>query len=109
MNEERSDMPMEPVLLNGRWRAAQGAGTFRAENPATKSPLPPEYPVSTWADCDAALSSAAMAAVRLRSVKPDQIAAFLEDFAVRIEARKDNLVAVAHAETALPKAPRLAD
>jgi NADP-dependent aldehyde dehydrogenase len=102
-------MPLENVLLNGEWRAPNASGSFRAENPATKSPLPPEYPVSTWADCDAALTAAATAAVQLRSVKPDQIAAFLEDFAARIEARKDELVAIAHAETALPKAPRLAD
>src|SRR5215203_3497097 len=102
-------MSMEPVLLDGQWRAASASGSFRAENPATKSPLPPEYPISTWADCEAALSAAAIAAIQLRSIKPEQIAAFLEDFATRIEARKDDLVGVAHQETALPKAPRLAD
>lgn len=100
---------MEKVLLNGHWRDANASGSFRAENPTTKSPLSPEYPVSTWADCDAALSAAATAAVQLRSVKPEQLAAFLEDFAKRIEGRKDDLVAIAHEETALAKAPRLAD
>lgn len=102
-------MSSEPVLISGQWRAANASGTFRAENPATQSPLAPEYPVSNWADCDAALSAAVIAAAQLRSIKSDQVARFLEDFAARIEARKDDLVAIAHAETALPKTPRLAE
>ena len=100
---------MEKVLLNGQWRESNASGSFRAENPTTKSPLPPEYPVSTWGDCNTALTAASAAAGQLRSIKPDQIASFLEDFAKRIEARKEDLVAIAHEETALPKAPRLAD
>ena len=40
---------------------------------------------------------------------PDRIAAFLDAYAGRIEARKAEIVDVAHAETGLPKAPRLAD
>lgn len=102
-------MSTEPVLLAGQWQPSQSSETFQAENPATKSPLEPQYPVSIWADCDAALTAAAQAAVALRSIKPEQIAAFLDDYAARIEARKDDLVAIANAETALPKSPRLAD
>ena len=49
---------MEPVLIDGQWRAARAGGSFRAFNPATKGPLPPEYPVSAWDDCDAALAAA---------------------------------------------------
>ena len=56
---------MEKVLLDGQWREANASGGFRAENPTAKSPLPAEYPVSTWADCDAALSAAAHEAERL--------------------------------------------
>lgn len=45
----------------------------------------------------------------LRKVSGEQIAQFLEHFAQRIEKRKEQLVEMAHAETALPKAPRLGD
>lgn len=102
-------MSTQPVLINGQWRTSQASASFRAENPSTRKPLEPEYPISSWADCDAALSAAAHAALQLRAVKPDQIAQFLEDFATRIEARRDALVATAHAETGLPPAPRLAE
>jgi 2,5-dioxopentanoate dehydrogenase len=102
-------MSTRPVLIGGRWRAAHAAGTFRAENPATKEPLPDEYPVSGWQDCDEALEAAVAAAEQLRQTPPEAIADFLEGYAGRIEARKDELVAVAHAETGLPKAPRLAE
>ena len=102
-------MSLQPVLIAGEWRAAKASGSFHAENPATGEPLPAEFPVSTWADCDAALNAAAEAAEKLRTVPPEQIAKFLTRFAERIEARKTELVEIAHAETALPKSPRLAD
>lgn len=102
-------MPTHPILIAGQWRAAKASGTFRAENPATGEILPDEFPVSTWADCDAALNAAADAATVLRVTPPEQIANFLTGFADRIEARKIELVETAHAETGLPKAPRLAD
>jgi NADP-dependent aldehyde dehydrogenase len=71
--------------------------------------LPDEFPVSTWADCDATLAAAAEAATTLRTVPPEQIAKFLMRFAEHIEARKSELVEMAPVETALPKAPRLAE
>ena len=102
-------MSHQSVLIAGQWRAAKASGTFRAENPATGELLPAEFPVSTWADCDDALNAAAEAAEKLRAVPPEQIVNFLTRFAERIETRKTELVEAAHAETALPKAPRLAD
>ena len=102
-------MPLQPVLIAGQWRAAQARGTFRAENPATGEMLPHEFPISTWADCDDALNAAAEAATILRATPPEQIANFLTRFAERIEARKNEIVEAAHAETALPKAPRLGE
>src|SRR5688500_2533066 len=102
-------MPLQPVLIDGTWRAANSAGTFRAENPATREPLADEYPISSWRDCDAALAAAAKAAVAMGSLPSDKIAAFLEAFAARIEARMQHLVEVANLETALPASPRLAD
>lgn len=102
-------MSLQPVLIAGQWRPAQASGSFHAENPATGEPLPGEFPISTWADCDAALSAAAEAGPLLRRAKPEQLAKFLTRFAERIEARADELVELAHRETALPKSPRLKD
>ena len=96
-----------PVLIANRWRPANASGTFRAENPATKEPLD-EYPISTWADCDEALTAAAESFQQLRQLPAAKLAEFLEAFAGRIEARKDELIKVANQETALPVTPRLA-
>ena len=102
-------MATQPVLISGRWRAGRATGVFRADNPRTKEPLPDEYPISSWTDCTEALDSAVDAAETLRSVAPERIALFLERFAERIEANKEAFVEMAHAETGLPKSPRLAD
>lgn len=101
-------MSVQPVLIAGEWRPAKPAGTFRAENPATGKPLPAEFPISTWADCDDALDAAVGAARILRTFPPETIAKFLMRYAERIEARTGDLVETAHLETALPKSPRLA-
>src|SRR5437762_13920725 len=98
---------MHPVLLANHWRPANSSGTFRAENPATKEPLD-EFPISTWADCDEALSAAAEAFQQLRKLPAAKLAEVLEAFAGRIEARQDELVKVANQETGLPVTPRLA-
>jgi len=102
-------MTLQKVLIAGSWRDARSAQAFRADNPATKEALPDEYPISSWDDCDAALDAAAAASVAMRSLTGDQIASFLEAYADRIEQRKNELVEMAHAETALPKSPRLSD
>ncbi|MBW3596052.1 MAG: aldehyde dehydrogenase (NADP(+)) [Planctomycetes bacterium] len=99
----------QPVLIAGRWREAHAAGTFQSDDPVARTPLPEAFPVSTWKDCDEALDAAVEAAEAMRRLSGEQIAAFLEKYADRIEARKDDLVATAHAETALPVSPRLAD
>ncbi len=49
---------METVLINGAWRPARSVGAFQAENPATAETLPEQYPISDWADVDAALDAA---------------------------------------------------
>ena len=102
-------MTTRPVLIAGQWRPAQAGETFHAENPATGEKLAEEFPISTWGDCDDALNAAAEAAAILRAAAPEPIAKCLTRFAERIEARKSEIVESAHAETALPKAPRLAD
>jgi len=102
-------MPPRSILIAGKWRAAKAGGNFHAENPATGAVLPDEFPISAWTDCDDALNAAADAANILRATPPEQIAGFLTRFAERLEARKSELVEIAHTETALPKKPRLAD
>ncbi len=102
-------MQLQPILIDGRWRQADVAGTFRAENPATCEPLADSYPVSSWRDCDAALDAAVVAADRLRGMSGAQIGRFLDRAAERIDAGRDAIVRLAHLETALPISPRLAD
>lgn len=100
-------MSLHPILIDGAWRPARSTGSFHAENPATGTALPGEFPTSTWADCDEALTAAARAAVFLGTTPPEQIARFLSRYADRIDARATELVDLAHAETGLPKSPRL--
>jgi len=98
-----------PVLIAGQWRAAKAARYFSSVNPTTGEELSEEYPVSEWEDCDAALTAAAAAAAEIRALPAETIAGFLERYADRLEARKDELVACAHEESGLPVTPRLAD
>lgn len=102
-------MALQPVLIGGRWRESSASGVFQSENPATGERLPDQFPVSSWSDCNEALDAAVTAAEAMQRLAGDQIASFLETYADRIEARRADLVAAAHAETALPTAPRLAD
>ena len=102
-------MPTHPVLIAGQWRPAKATGTFRAENPAAGEALPDEYPVSAWEDVDAALAAATEAMPAMRATPPERLAQFLTRFAERIEARAEEIVTMAHLETGLPRAPRLAE
>ena len=96
------------ILIDGAWRPAEApTGSFQPMNPTTRTPLPDHYPISSWADAEAALQASQVAVEQLRSTPVEQIAAFLEAYAAGIEARAEALVEIAHAETALPKEPRL--
>ena len=101
-------MSLEPVLIAGEWRESEKTGTFQAANPASGDLLAPLYPISSWADCEAALESAHAAFLEMRAMPGEKIATFLEAFAVKIEEQADALVDLAHLETALPETPRLA-
>jgi alpha-ketoglutaric semialdehyde dehydrogenase len=98
-----------PVLIAGEWRDATAAGTFQAYDPTAGRPREAVWPVSSWADCDAALDAAVVAAAELARLPAEQLAVFLERFANRLEARGEELVAAANAETGLAVKPRLAD
>jgi 2,5-dioxopentanoate dehydrogenase len=101
-------MTQQSVLVNGQWRLSRAPDkTFNAVDPMTKAPLPEEYPVSAWDEVDEAVRAGAEAAVALREVSPERIAAFLEAFADGVEARTEAIVEMAHRETALSIEPRL--
>ncbi len=95
------------VLIDGTWTDSQGKETFQAINPQTGQPLPGAYPISPWSEVERALQAASEAAWRVRGWAGERFAAFLEAFASRLEQRAEELVAIAHAETALAADPRL--
>ena len=101
---------VHPILIDGRWRPATATGTFTATDPRTREPLAADvYPVSGWADADAALAAATTAAAALRSVAGARIGDFLDAYAADLESRADGIVTAAAAETGLDPSPRLRD
>jgi NADP-dependent aldehyde dehydrogenase len=102
-------MSVESILLDGKWRPAQQTATLRAVNPANGERLPLEFPISSWADCDAALAAAAAAATKLAAMPASTLADFLENYAERLAVQASAICDEAHIETGLPVKPRLAD
>jgi alpha-ketoglutaric semialdehyde dehydrogenase len=101
-------MPLQPVLIGGQWQPSQNpTGSFSAVNPATKTPLIGQYPISNQAEVELALQAGQHAAAALRAVSAETIAHFLERCADHIEAIAEQLVELANLETALPAEPRL--
>lgn len=99
---------MQKVFIKGEWReSVNPVGSFQAPDPSTGMLLPDIYPVSGWDEIEEAIEAGAAAAVEMRRAGPDAIAEFLEAFADEIEAAAGQLVEMAHAETGLPKTPRL--
>ncbi len=101
-------MSIQPVLIDGAWRASSGTKTFQALNPATKAPLPDAYPVSPWAEIETAVKAATRAAQEVSTWPGERFARFLDRYADRIDARAAELASLANLETALPVEPRLA-
>lgn len=100
---------LSPVLIAGAWRAAKATGSAHAYNPATGEALPAQYPISEWADVDAALDAAAKAYTVMQTLPAEKIAEFLKAYADRIDARADEICEAASAETGYPVSPRLKD
>jgi alpha-ketoglutaric semialdehyde dehydrogenase len=108
MRDQAAPTEPAPILIDGRWRpAANPSGQFQAHNPATGALLPGAYPVSRWADIEAALEAATRAVAELRSTPPAALADFLERYAAGMEARGEEIAQAAHEETALPLEARL--
>lgn len=101
-------MPLQPILIAGQWRPSQQpVGSFSAVNPATKTPLLDQYPISNLSEVLSAVEAGRQAAVELASIPAETIARFLERFADHIEAAGERLVQIANLETGLPAEPRL--
>ena len=100
-------MAVHQVLINGQWQASNSTGTFQADDPKAAAPIPEDYPVSSWPECEAALDAAVTAFEGLRETPRGKIAEFLEAFADRIEARSEEIRTLAARETALPFDTRL--
>jgi alpha-ketoglutaric semialdehyde dehydrogenase len=98
---------LQPVLVNGQWRPAKDAGSFSPLNPATRQPTGETFPVSSRAEVDEVVQAAARASEALLGTAAEARARFLELFASRIEARRAEIVAMAHTESGLPIKPRL--
>ena len=97
----------QPILIGGEWRPADAVSNFQPLNPQTKEPTGEIYPVSSVSDVDQAVKIGAEASEQLLPVSANKIAQFLELYADRIEARRDEIVEMAHLETAYPKETRL--
>lgn len=101
-------MEYQKILIAGQWRdTVKPAGHFNAINPSNKQVLPENYPVCGEEDILEAIKAGKKAAFELRSVPRERLAQFLELFADKIEEHADELVKIAHIETALPEEPRL--
>lgn len=108
-------MSIERVLIDGQWRVSSAAQNFQVDNPqifqpvnpATRLPLPREYPISPWSEVEQAILSAARVSRELQNAPGELFAKFLERFAERIDARSGEFIATANQETGLPVEPRL--
>jgi len=98
---------LQPVLIAGQWRPSRSAGSFSPLNPSTRQPTGEVFPVSSLEEVEEVIAVAAQASEALLAVPAEARARFLERFAERIEARRAEIVALAHAESGLPVKPRL--
>ena len=97
------------ILIEGSWRPADDiAGHFHAVNPGTGEAIAGDFPNSGSKDVERAVVAACAVAAELAATEPSRIADFLDRYADGIEAAAAELVELAHAETGLPREPRLA-
>lgn len=96
-------MPVAGQLFIGL-RKVSANRTFRATNPATGEPVPPDIAAAGPEQVDQACALAAAAFDRYRELDPEARARFLETIAEQILALGDELCERAHAESGLPMA-----
>jgi alpha-ketoglutaric semialdehyde dehydrogenase len=94
-------------FIDGLEEMTQPRQTISSYNPTTGEKLTGHYPVSTFAELEAAVDNARSAAGYLGESSPEIIARFLETYADRIETNGDEICRMAALETGLPYEPRL--
>ncbi len=99
-------MQLHGRQLIGDETSADGATTFLGRNPASGEATTPPVHEATLAEVDRALRLAESAFDGYRALGPERIGRFLEAITEEWMALGDELLATAHAETALPL-PRL--
>ena len=62
---------VQPVLIDGEWRAAHTEGTFEPHNPTAQSPTGEVYPVSSLNDVEAVVRAGSVAAEEMAGLVPD--------------------------------------
>ncbi len=90
-------------IIASEFRASDDRG-FAAVNPATGALLEPRFREATADDINRAASAAADSFDQYRTLPIEQRAAFLEEIGKQLSACAPELIARAHAETALPAA-----
>ncbi|MFM7133170.1 MAG: aldehyde dehydrogenase (NADP(+)), partial [Planctomycetota bacterium] len=82
---------------------------MRAVRPTSGEAFGDDFPRADRAALEAMADTAFDAIDFLADAPGSQIAAFLEDYAARLESDRAGIAAIAHEETALPLAPRLSE
>lgn len=90
-------------LINGEW-VTGSEGTVTGLNPATNEALEPEFSLLGADQLDQATAAAKDAFASYRATTPEERAAFLDEIAEQIEARREDILARATQETGLPEA-----
>ncbi|MCX7973291.1 MAG: aldehyde dehydrogenase family protein [Candidatus Aminicenantes bacterium] len=98
---------IEPILIGGKWQKAESSDVFQAWNPANGEKIDRLFPVSSWPDIEKALSEAEKVIRPLAQSSAEKRADFFFVLADWLEKRREEIVAQAHLETALPVEPRL--
>lgn len=93
-------------LIGGEW--LDGEPAIASVDPATGIDVAVASATS-WARIDNGIDRGVHAQLHLTEMGPEPIARFLEDLAVRIERRRNELVDAAHRETGLPAQSRLTE
>ncbi|MGB6431280.1 MAG: aldehyde dehydrogenase (NADP(+)) [Candidatus Acidiferrales bacterium] len=99
-------MELHGYSIIGGEASREGKTTFRGVNPATGAALDPVFYEATEGEINRALALADQAFATYRKMPPEAIARFLDTIATGLENLGPELIARAHAETALPE-PRL--